>query len=408
MDSDIKTSFTIPRITQNQRIQVSTFNRPIQKIQQALNILSQRISGISQKSSILQYEVTLDHSVKEGDLVFADFQASNACFSKAFLSIDQKGNLQASSYVHGLVISKSSQGNILLRAGYYQSGVISNILPTNASTGFYYLSSDSLLKATPSVENQYPVIYYYGDQKFSLCTQLNSPIPKVGIQSIQSNTLNILQLQNSGTVSINQKQISDSVYELNRFALISKQGSRAVYTPVVSKLSSQHGLLITDVTNSNSQFIGHYNIDLLTAVNSIIPATQIRLNGAQRVSDNLGILTYTFFPRGTTTSIVTTTYTKVLNTNKLAIWGTFKTAAQLQTQIYIFKLDTGISNNIAFTQPQAVVNLKCPSPQLNSLVYVEQELSLPQLQTNNYIVITRLVSKGNLDIYLHQTGIKVL
>lgn len=171
-------TYNIPRVEEGPAT-LQNLNAPIQAIQSVVNQLSSKIDTIANKSAIIQWQAPVDLSqVSVGDLVY--FDSDNSLFRPAVAALlsdpgEQGQSIEApSSRVQGLIISLKTSDNsaVLLRNGYYEDPVIEATLGNAASAGQYFLSPTNPGKAVkdPGWNMRQPCISYYGDGKFSLCT----------------------------------------------------------------------------------------------------------------------------------------------------------------------------------------------------------------------------------------------
>lgn len=165
-------TFNIPKFKQGDKASVETLNTPLVVIQNALNQISSRLDGATNKNAVLQWEVTVAQDVVPGDLVYYNTDKALFCKALAKLSGDpgeQGQSVQApESRIEGIIISVDPC--ILLRSGYYQSPAITHTVGVGAAAGIYYLSPQHAGKATksPGWNLRQPCLSYYGDGKFAL------------------------------------------------------------------------------------------------------------------------------------------------------------------------------------------------------------------------------------------------
>lgn len=171
-------TYNIPRV-HNGPATLQNLNSPIEALQSAVNDLSARLQGVNNKSAIIQSQVPINvDQVSVGDLVYFDTQKSLFRPAIAIL-LGEPGSQGQSvqspkSRVQGLVLSvqKTDKSAVLLRNGYFKDDLIQITLGNDALPGQYFLSPTDPGKATadPGWNLRQPCISYYGDGKFSLCT----------------------------------------------------------------------------------------------------------------------------------------------------------------------------------------------------------------------------------------------
>lgn len=382
-------TYNIPRIQEGPAT-LDNLNAPINVLQKAVNDLSYRLDTLSNKSAIIQWQAPIDiQQVSVGDLVYFDVQSS--LFRRAKASLLGKTGSQGqsvqspSSRVQGLIISiqRTDKSAVLLRNGYYQDTVIQATLGNGALPGQYFLSPDNPGKATldPGWNLRQPCISYYGDGKFSLCTNylahdnhhhgssiINSWNVVTDSQDAPEGAkfyYTVSQYQNigefskqttavfyNGILNTSDFQFSpdtiwfkgdsipekDSVVLFNNYpfaygdsvirsitsssmdvrnyngnayiqmpsytyteeqrdkAIVSIRGTQIIETPVVSQILSGPGISVDKLG------YGKVQINSTRFNDTPIPATDMYLNGTQRVAK--GILVYTVFPALQTTYFV--------------------------------------------------------------------------------------------------------
>lgn len=167
--------YSLPRYNDNDPASAATFNVPISAAEDALNDISSRLSGVTNRNAIFMETVPLDASVTAGMLVY--FDSDTAVFKPAqALLEDSPGEngefLEApQAVISGLVIKTDSGSGTLLTGGYYKSQSIADIcLGPNASPGVYYLSPSEPGRAVLDPDNglRQPVLLYYGDGMLNL------------------------------------------------------------------------------------------------------------------------------------------------------------------------------------------------------------------------------------------------
>ena len=168
-------SYSIPKISNSDVANETTFNTPLTAIETALNSLEGRINSITNKEAILVSGVTVSSDTAIGDLVYRD--SDSGLFKPAIAELDAVPGSNGASLeapcarVVGMVVSKAGESATILIGGKYSSKECADsCLGENAAPGTYYLSPATAGKATnnPGASLRQPLITYWGNGVFSL------------------------------------------------------------------------------------------------------------------------------------------------------------------------------------------------------------------------------------------------
>ena len=117
------------------------------------------------------------------------------------------------------------------------------------------------------------------------------------VRTVTSSSLNVSSL--NGTYEIDLPQYVKNKVVGSATAVADISGKNISITPVVSRLYAGMGI------NVQKLGLGIYQISSAQHDGASIAASDMRMNGTQRVAD--GLLTYTVFPKSATTSFIIST-----------------------------------------------------------------------------------------------------
>ena len=225
------------------------------------------------------------------------------------------------------------------------------------------------------------------------------------VRSIHSNTFSTSYL--NGTYVIDMPEYSKVQLQGATKALVDI-GGKTVYTaPVVSAITAGLGISVTNMGN------GKYQIDSTDYAAVPLLASDIRLNGTQRVADDL--LTYTVFPSGATTSYIMTYnlgYNKAVKTGSVKVWVTQKGpgTGRLNVSLYWLPVDTSGAQYTAIPGTfLGSCQIACSNTSTTSLAYAQSQ-SIEGIVWNKpgtLLAKVQSVTPGK-DIYIFQTGFSLM
>lgn len=152
----------------------STFNRPIEDIELALNSINNRLSTATNKEALMMSGILLDSTTELGDIVY---MRNDGICAPAIAALDQTYDNSGPSIeseksrVLGMVISKDGSIGTLLVGGRYEDAMCTkSCIGEDPEVGVYYLSDVTPGKVTRDPGNalKQPVLVYMGANTFSI------------------------------------------------------------------------------------------------------------------------------------------------------------------------------------------------------------------------------------------------
>lgn len=165
--------FSVPRLSNGDVADATTFNTCLSYIESALNSLSSAASGVTNRSALMLYDVPVETSVQAGDLVYYNKNTGVYDRAKAALKAIPGANGESldepTAYVQGMITQKSGNLANLWVGGCLQSQSLADAcLGAGALDGIYYLSTNpGKASMTDIISTRQPVLTYTGEGRMT-------------------------------------------------------------------------------------------------------------------------------------------------------------------------------------------------------------------------------------------------
>lgn len=243
-------------------------------------------------------------------------------------------------------------------------------------------------------------VWYTGSAKPASYIQVFNVIPFAYgdsvVRSISTQTLDIEGSQGNLRVNLPTYEITQNTFADSAVSNI--DGKYIQKTPVVSKITAGAGIYLKQLSN------GIYNIASDQLVGSYLDATDVYMNGTQRVATSL--LTYNVFPSGKETSY--TMSLPITNPSKqeykVSVW--LYSRGQASGTVYVTFYWIPLSQSETTTIPITGVEttLRLSNNTNNSLLLQKVQLSDFKLSSSGTLVAKLAMKAPAKDTYIYRSG----
>lgn len=223
------------------------------------------------------------------------------------------------------------------------------------------------------------------------------------VRTVRSSSLDVKSL--NGTYEIDLPQYVKNKVVGSATAVADISGKNISITPVVSRLYAGMGIKVQKLG------LGVYQISSAQYDGANIAASDMRMNGTQRVAD--GLLTYTVFPRSATTSFIISTPVTYSGQNlkgQTKIWFTTRGPGSGRVNISVYWIPVDTSGTEYTTIPGIHIGdttAVFSNTSTSMLAYTQTDyIGNFDLSTHGTLLAkVQAVAPGS-DMYVYQTGFK--